>query len=41
MRGPVRVGGQARVLNNKSLAVWGRENESWVLLAIQLTRYPG
>jgi len=40
MRGPVRVGGSPRVLNSKSLAVWGRENESWVLLAYQPTKYP-
>jgi ketosteroid isomerase-like protein len=41
MRGPARVGGQARALNSRSLAVWGREKESWVLLAFQPTKYPG
>jgi ketosteroid isomerase-like protein len=40
MRGDVRVSGQARVLNCKSLAVWGRADESWVLLAYQPTKYP-
>jgi ketosteroid isomerase-like protein len=40
MRGDARVAGQARVLNSRSLAVWGRENESWVLLAYQPTKYP-
>jgi ketosteroid isomerase-like protein len=41
MRGEVQIGGQTRVLNNASLAVWVRENESWVLLAYQPTKYPG
>jgi ketosteroid isomerase-like protein len=40
MRGEVRVGGELRVLNSRALSVWGRENESWVLLAFQPTRYP-
>ena len=40
MRGEVQVAGQVRVLNSRSLAVWGRENESWVLLAFQPTKYP-
>ena len=42
MRGEVRVDGQPqpRVLNSRSLAVWGRENERWVLLAYQPTKYP-
>jgi ketosteroid isomerase-like protein len=40
MRGEVRVGGQMRALNSRSLAVWVRENESWVLLAYQPTKYP-
>jgi ketosteroid isomerase-like protein len=41
MRGEVRIGGQTRVLNSRSLAVWVRENEKWVLLAYQPTKYPG
>jgi ketosteroid isomerase-like protein len=41
MRGEVQIGGQTRVLNNASLAVWVRENGSWVLLAYQPTKYPG
>jgi ketosteroid isomerase-like protein len=40
MRGEVRIGGQVRALNNRALAVWVRENESWVLLAYQPTKYP-
>jgi len=42
MRGQVRVDGapQPRMLNSRSLAVWGRENERWVLLAYQPTKYP-
>jgi ketosteroid isomerase-like protein len=40
MRGEVQVAGQVRVLNSRSLAVWVRENESWVLLAFQPTMYP-
>ena len=40
MRGEVRIGGQTRVLNSRSLAVWVREGEKWVLLAYQPTRYP-
>ena len=40
MRGEVRIGGQMRALNSRSLAVWVRENESWVLLAYQPTKYP-
>jgi ketosteroid isomerase-like protein len=41
MRGEVRIAGQLRVLNSRSLAVWGREQGSWVLLAFQPTKYPG
>lgn len=42
MRGEVLIGGQARVLNSRALAVWVREgNGSWVLLAFQPTKYPG
>lgn len=41
MRGEVVIGGQRRVLNSRSLAVWVRENGSWVLLAFQPTKYPG
>ena len=41
MRGEVRIGGQTRVLNSRSLAVWVRENGTWLLLAFQPTRYPG
>ena len=40
MRGEVKIGGQMRVLNSRSLAVWGRENDNWVLLAFQPTKYP-
>jgi ketosteroid isomerase-like protein len=41
MRGEVVIAGQKRVLNSRSLAVWGRENGNWVLLAFQPTKYPG
>lgn len=41
MRGEVRIGGQTRMLNSRSLAVWVRENENWVLLAYQPTKHPG
>jgi ketosteroid isomerase-like protein len=41
MRGEVKIGGQTRVLNSRSLAVWVRENGDWVLLAFQPTKYPG
>jgi ketosteroid isomerase-like protein len=41
MRGEVQIGGQLRVLNSRSLAVWVRENGSWALLAFQPTKYPG
>ena len=41
MRGEVVIGGSTRVLNSKSLAVWGRENGNWALLAFQPTKYPG
>ncbi|MER5494066.1 nuclear transport factor 2 family protein [Streptomyces sp. NPDC002454] len=37
MRCEVRVDGVPRVLNNSALAVWGREGDSWVLLAYQPT----
>jgi len=40
MRGEVRVGDQVRMLNSRSLAVWVRENERWVLMAYQPTKYP-
>src|SRR6202034_2509966 len=40
MRGEVRIGGQTRGLNSRSLAVWVREHGKWVLLASQPTRYP-
>lgn len=40
MRGEVVIAGQKRVLNSKALAVWGRENGNWVLLAFQPTKYP-
>jgi ketosteroid isomerase-like protein len=41
MRGEVVIGGQTRVLNSRTLAVWVRENGNWVLLAFQPTKYPG
>jgi hypothetical protein len=41
MRGEVVIAGQKRVLNSRALAVWGRENGNWVLLAFQPTKYPG
>jgi ketosteroid isomerase-like protein len=41
MRGEVQIGGQVRVLNSRSLAVWVREHGSWVLIAFQPTKYPG
>ena len=40
MRGEVVIGGQPRVLNSRTLAVWVRENGNWVLLAFQPTKYP-
>jgi ketosteroid isomerase-like protein len=40
MRCEVLVAGQPRALNSRSLAVWVRENEHWVLLAYQPTKYP-
>jgi ketosteroid isomerase-like protein len=40
MRGQIKIDGQVRVLNSKSLAVWVREDGSWVLLAFQPTKYP-
>jgi hypothetical protein len=40
MRGEVVIGGQTRVLNSRSLAVWVREDGNWVLLAYQPTKYP-
>jgi ketosteroid isomerase-like protein len=40
MRGEVRLDGQMRVLNNKALSVWVREDDRWVLLAFQPTKYP-
>jgi ketosteroid isomerase-like protein len=41
MRGEVKINGQTRVLNSRVLSVWTRENENWVLLAFQPTKYPG
>lgn len=41
MRGEVVIDGQKRMLNSRALAVWGRENGNWVLLAFQPTKYPG
>lgn len=41
MRGEVRIAGQTRVLNSRSLAVWVLENDRWALLAYQPTKYPG
>ena len=40
MRGEVQVGDALRVLNSRSLAVWVRENGSWLLVAFQPTKYP-
>jgi len=40
MRGEVLVAGQPRALNSRSLAVWVWENERWVLVAYQPTKYP-
>jgi ketosteroid isomerase-like protein len=40
MRGEVVIDGQKRVLNSRTLAVWGRENGNWALLAFQPTKYP-
>jgi ketosteroid isomerase-like protein len=40
MRGEVLVEGRPRALNSRSLAVWVRDNERWVLLAYQPTKYP-
>ncbi|MGH3261129.1 MAG: nuclear transport factor 2 family protein [Trebonia sp.] len=40
MRGEVRIDGQLRMLNSKCLAVWGRDNDNWTLLAFQPTKYP-
>jgi ketosteroid isomerase-like protein len=40
MRGEVRIDGLLRVLNSRSLAVWGREDGGWRLLAFQPTKYP-
>ena len=40
MRGEVQIAGQTRVLNSSALAVWVRENDKWVLLAFQPTKYP-
>jgi ketosteroid isomerase-like protein len=40
MRGEVRINGQTRVLNSRSLSVWVREHVTWVLLAYQPTKYP-
>jgi ketosteroid isomerase-like protein len=40
MRGEVLIGSQLRVLNSKTLSVWVREGERWLLLAFQPTKYP-
>jgi ketosteroid isomerase-like protein len=40
MRGEVHIGDNLRVLNSASLSVWVRENDRWVLLAFQPTKYP-
>jgi ketosteroid isomerase-like protein len=40
MRGEVEIDGKLRVLNSASLSVWVREDDSWVLLAFQPTKYP-
>jgi hypothetical protein len=40
MRGEVRIGGQLRVLNSKTLSVWVRSGADWKLLAFQPTKYP-
>jgi ketosteroid isomerase-like protein len=40
MRGEAQVDGATRVLNSRSLAVWVRENGSWLLLSFQATKYP-
>jgi ketosteroid isomerase-like protein len=40
MRGEIQIAGQTRVLNSTALAVWVRENEKWMLLAFQPTKYP-
>ena len=41
MRGEVQIDGSTRVLNSRALSVWVRENDRWVLLAFQPTKYPG
>jgi len=40
MRGEVEIDGKLRVLNSASLSVWVREDDGWVLLAFQPTKYP-
>jgi ketosteroid isomerase-like protein len=40
MRGEVLIGSQLRMLNSKTLSVWVREGERWLLLAFQPTKYP-
>jgi uncharacterized protein (TIGR02246 family) len=40
MRGEVELGGETRVLNNKTLSVWVAEDGRWLLLAFQPTKYP-
>ena len=40
MRGEVQIAGQTRVLNSSALAVWVREDDKWLLLAFQPTKYP-
>jgi ketosteroid isomerase-like protein len=40
MRGEVHIGDNLRVLNSAALSVWVRENDRWVLLAFQPTKYP-
>ena len=40
MRGDVRISGQTRTLKSKCLAVWVRDNGTWLLQAFQPTKYP-
>jgi ketosteroid isomerase-like protein len=40
MRGEIQIDGQTRVLNSSVLVVWTRENDNWLLLAFQPTKYP-
>jgi ketosteroid isomerase-like protein len=40
MRGEILIDGKQRILNSRTLAVWTREGEKWLLLAFQPTKYP-